>query len=125
MTRPAGAEAAVDEDQEQPPTAPFARGFRLRLRHGQALHGALLPSGRCLVVEDDADGLITAAPSLDDLVRGYPDARVEWPEPSTTTRVLAWCDDLDAAVRLQHGDPQAEHPHAVALRLIIDPQEGP
>ncbi|MFE6816031.1 hypothetical protein [Streptomyces sp. NPDC057677] len=40
-------------------------------------------------------------------------------------RVLAWCDDLDTSIRQQHGDPHAEHPHATALRLIIDPQEGP
>ncbi|MFC8008893.1 hypothetical protein [Streptomyces cinereoruber] len=44
---------------------------------------------------------------------------------AAVARVRAWCDDLDASVRLQHGDPHAEHPHAIALRLILDPQEGP
>ncbi|MFJ3786968.1 hypothetical protein [Streptomyces sp. NPDC090093] len=104
---------------------PFTAGFRLHQRHGKPLDGALFPSGRCIVAEDVEAGLITAAPSLDDLVRGYPDARIEWPEKSTAARVLAWCDDLDASVRLQHGDPHAEHPHAIALRLILDPQDRP
>ncbi|MFG2899543.1 hypothetical protein ACGFZH_20980 [Streptomyces zaomyceticus] len=34
-------------------------------------------------------------------------------------RVLAWCDDLDRAVRLRHMDPDAEHPHAIAVRTVI------
>ncbi|WP_073915767.1 hypothetical protein [Streptomyces sp. CB02009] len=117
--------AAMTALRRPPSNDPFVVGFRLHLRQGRALDGALFPSGRCLVVEDGAGGLITAALSIDDLVRGYPDARVEWPESSATARVLAWCDDLDASARLQHGDPHAEHPHAVALRLIIDPQESP
>ncbi|MFF6836014.1 hypothetical protein ACFY84_29915 [Streptomyces sp. NPDC012438] len=154
---------------------PFVVGFRLHLRHGESLHGALFPDGRCLVVEDIEAGLITAAPSLDDLIRGYPDARIEWPAQSpglleqqyedierlqgylnavcrvfsprigawaalapavqdvitardqataAVARVRAWCGDLDRAVRLRHGDPHAEHPHAVALRLLLDPQGG-
>ncbi|WP_432063365.1 hypothetical protein [Streptomyces sp. S1] len=44
---------------------------------------------------------------------------------AAVARVRAWCDDLDASVRHQHGDPHAEHPHAVALRLILDPQDRP
>ncbi|AMS01608.1 MULTISPECIES: hypothetical protein [Streptomyces] len=107
------------------PAGSYAIGFRLHPGRGAPLDGALLPSGRCLVVEDVEGGLITGAASVDDLVRGHPDARVEWPEQDTVTRVRAWCDDLDASVRLQHGAPQAEHPHAVALRAIIDPQESP
>ncbi|MFC8276273.1 hypothetical protein ACFUJR_27830 [Streptomyces sp. NPDC057271] len=67
------------ERQEHAPAAPFPRGFRLHVRHGQVLDGALLPSGRCLVVDDPEDGLITAAPSIEDLLRGYPDSRIEWP----------------------------------------------
>ncbi|MFC8171192.1 hypothetical protein [Streptomyces sp. NPDC057325] len=60
-------------------------------------------------------------------------AKVARLEPATTraeaaegavARVRAWCDDLDRAVRLQHGDPHAEHPHAIALRLILDPLGG-
>lgn len=41
------------------------------------------------------------------------------PSEAALTRVLAWCDDLDQAVRLQHMDPDAEHPHAIAVRTVI------
>ncbi|MFE9737320.1 hypothetical protein [Streptomyces sp. NPDC006477] len=64
---------------------PFTVGFRLHLRHGAPLDGALFPSGRCLVVEDAEAGLITAAPSLDDLTRAYPDAHIEWPAAASTS----------------------------------------
>lgn len=78
--------ALADVPEEAPaPFVPFAHGFRIHLRH-QVLNGVLLPSGRCLVVEDAPAGLITAAPSVEDLVRGYPDARIEWPRPSTTQK---------------------------------------
>ncbi|MFE2556653.1 hypothetical protein ACFXGT_11545 [Streptomyces sp. NPDC059352] len=43
---------------------------------------------------------------------------------AVVARVLAWCDDLDRAVRLQHMDPDAEHPHAVALRTVIAQEPG-
>ncbi|MFC8156327.1 hypothetical protein ACFUO0_20130 [Streptomyces cinereoruber] len=55
-----------------------------------------------------------------------PDAHTEHIEAeAAVARVRSWCDDLDASVRHQHGDPHAEHPHAVALRLILDPQDRP
>ncbi|WP_435969347.1 hypothetical protein [Streptomyces sp. Qhu_M48] len=38
---------------------------------------------------------------------------------AAVARALAWCDDLDRAVRLHHMDLDAEHPHAVALRTVI------
>ncbi|MEW2635963.1 hypothetical protein AB0903_31075 [Streptomyces sp. NPDC048389] len=56
----------------------FACGFRLHLRGGQVLDGAAFPSGRCLVIDDPQFGLGTAAASEEDLLRGYPDARIEW-----------------------------------------------
>ncbi|MFI9005086.1 hypothetical protein [Streptomyces sp. NPDC053541] len=65
--------------QERAVDNPFVVGFRLHGRHGLVLDGALLPCGYCLVVECAEDGLITAARSLEDLVRGYPDAYIEWP----------------------------------------------
>lgn len=69
---------------EHPPsTPPFTLGFRLHYGHGQILDGALFPSGRCLVVDDPEDGLVSAASSLDNLLRGYPDARIEWPPAHT------------------------------------------
>ncbi|MET9952373.1 hypothetical protein ABZ135_12600 [Streptomyces sp. NPDC006339] len=33
--------------------------------------------------------------------------------------VLAWCDDLDGAARIRHGDPYAEDTHAIALRALL------
>ncbi|MEV7282856.1 hypothetical protein [Streptomyces sp. NPDC093111] len=59
--------------------AGFPRGFRLHARHRVVLPGVVFPSGYCLVVEDPEHGPLTAAASLDDLIRGYPDSRVEWP----------------------------------------------
>jgi crotonobetainyl-CoA:carnitine CoA-transferase CaiB-like acyl-CoA transferase len=58
----------------------FARGFRLHLSHGQVLDGAAFPSGRCLVIDDPEFGLASAAASEEELLRGYPDARIEWPD---------------------------------------------
>jgi hypothetical protein len=57
----------------------FTRGFRLHLRHGQVLDGAMFPSGRCLVLDDPHFGLASAAASEEELLRGYPEARIEWP----------------------------------------------
>ncbi|WP_435969326.1 hypothetical protein [Streptomyces sp. Qhu_M48] len=143
---------------------PFAAGFRLHPRRGAPLDGVLLPNGQCLIVEDAEDGLITAAPSLDDLTRAYPDARIEWPPPAPTallaqrsapawppgrpgldeltsddldrlyaardqaqaavTRVLAWCDELDARTREVTEDPTAVHPIAFGVRFTITTREG-
>ncbi|MEW2631810.1 hypothetical protein AB0903_09155 [Streptomyces sp. NPDC048389] len=64
---------------EAVPVADFTRGFRLHLRHGQILDGAAFPSGRCLVIDDPEFGLASAAASEEDLLRGYPGARIEWP----------------------------------------------
>ncbi|MFS0698323.1 hypothetical protein [Streptomyces nitrosporeus] len=57
----------------------YARGFRLHPRHGHPLDGAELSSGRVVVLDDPEAGLITAATSLEDLLRGgYHGARIEW-----------------------------------------------
>jgi hypothetical protein len=56
----------------------FARGFRLHVG-GRILHGAEFPTGQVLVVDDPEYGLCTAAISLDELLRGYVNPRVEWP----------------------------------------------
>ena len=63
---------------------PFPQGFRLHPGHGAPLDGVLFPGGRCLVVDSAEDGLISAALSLDDLVRGYPGAHIEWQLSATT-----------------------------------------
>jgi hypothetical protein len=64
----------------------FARGFRLHLRGGQVLDGAAFPSGRCLVIDDPEFGLASVAATEEDLLRGYPDARIEWPNEDSTAR---------------------------------------
>ena len=56
----------------------FARGFRVHLGHGQVFDGAEFPSGLVAVIEDPEYGLMVTAPSVDDLVRGYGDGRIEW-----------------------------------------------
>ncbi|WP_432169100.1 hypothetical protein [Streptomyces sp. 1222.5] len=58
---------------------PFTRGFRLNLTDGRHLDGAEFPSGRVFVLDDPDYGLATAAVSLDELVKGYHGATVEWP----------------------------------------------
>ncbi|MFB7031732.1 MULTISPECIES: hypothetical protein [unclassified Streptomyces] len=58
------------------------------------------------------------APAVQDVITARDQAA------AAVARVRSWCDDLDRAVRHQHGDPHAEHPHAVALRLILDSQGG-
>ncbi|HET6636801.1 MAG TPA: hypothetical protein VFH77_17420 [Streptomyces sp.] len=60
----------------------FTRGFRLHVTGGRVLDGAQFPSGRVLVLDDPEYGLATAATSLEELVKGYPDARAEWPDDS-------------------------------------------
>ncbi|MER7696193.1 hypothetical protein [Streptomyces sp. NPDC096095] len=66
-------------------TAPFARGFRLHLRHGQVLDGVEFPNGRAMVMDDPMWGLGSTARTLDLLQAGYPDARIEWPDDATET----------------------------------------
>lgn len=65
------------------PGPDFTRGFRLHLRDGQVLDGAAFPSGRCLVMDDPEFGLATVAVSEEELLRGYPDSRIEWPAKGT------------------------------------------
>lgn len=57
----------------------FARGFRLHTRDG-VLDGAEFPNGRVIVVDDAEYGLLTGAPSVADLIAGYPYSHVEWPD---------------------------------------------
>jgi hypothetical protein len=57
----------------------FTRGFRLHLADGRCLDGAEFPSGRGVIVDDPEYGLATAAVSIEELLKGYHGARVEWP----------------------------------------------
>ncbi|MHC3474657.1 hypothetical protein ACYF6T_39010 [Streptomyces sp. 7R007] len=56
----------------------FTRGFKLH-HNGQVLDGAEFPSGRTFVIDDPEYGLASVATSLEELLKGYHGARVEWP----------------------------------------------
>lgn len=57
--------------------APRPRLFRLHLPH-KVLDGWEEENGQAVAVEDVEDWITVRAPSTDDLVRGYGDARIEW-----------------------------------------------
>lgn len=63
---------------EQPPAV--GRVFRLHLRHGLVLDGWVTADGQAVAIEDPELGLTASAPTPDDLVRGYGDGRIEWPD---------------------------------------------
>lgn len=54
--------------------------FRLHLAHLIVLDGWVEADGQAVVVDDPEYGLTSCAPTLDDLVRGYGGARIEWPD---------------------------------------------
>jgi hypothetical protein len=56
----------------------FTRGFRLH-HNGQILDGAEFPSARTIVIDDSEYGFATVASSMEELLKGYHGARVEWP----------------------------------------------
>ncbi|WP_199566423.1 hypothetical protein [Streptomyces corynorhini] len=59
-------------------TAPtFARAFRLH-HHGTTLDGALFPGGHALLLDLEDAGFSSSAPSMDQLLLNYPQAKVEW-----------------------------------------------
>ncbi|WP_320784159.1 hypothetical protein [Streptomyces sp. CRN 30] len=58
------------------------RTLRLHLRHGLVLDGWVTAGGRAVAIEDEEYGLTAAAPSAEDLVRGYGGGRIEWPPPA-------------------------------------------
>lgn len=62
----------------------FPRGFRVHLPYGQAYDGAEFPDGSVLVLEDPEYGLVVAAPSVDELLRGYGGGRIERPSEEGT-----------------------------------------
>lgn len=65
--------------------ADFARGFRLHLTDGRHLDGAEFPSARVIVLDDHEYGFVTGATSIDEVLKGYHGATVEWPEEQPTT----------------------------------------
>ncbi|MCQ9178570.1 hypothetical protein KMT30_05905 [Streptomyces sp. IBSBF 2953] len=66
----------------------FTRGFRLH-HNGRTYDGAEFPSARVIVLDDPEYGLATAATSMDELLKGYHGARVEWPAEEEEARAAA------------------------------------
>jgi lipopolysaccharide biosynthesis regulator YciM len=65
----------------------FTRGFKLHLRDGQVLDGAAFPSGRAVIVDDPEYGLASAATSVEELLKGYHRARIEWADDALQQRI--------------------------------------
>jgi hypothetical protein len=59
------------------------RTFRLHLAH-LVLDGWVTAEGQAVAIEDPSVGLTASAPTLDELVRGYGGARIEWTDPQPT-----------------------------------------
>lgn len=66
------------------PVTAFPRAFVLRLHHGDPMPGVELPGGRAVVFDDSESGISSGAPSVADLCRGYPGARIEWADEAPT-----------------------------------------
>lgn len=89
----------------QPMHPAFTRGFRLH-HNGRVLDGAEFPSGRVLVVDDPEYGLASAAVSLEDLLKGYHGARVEWPGDELVPTALL-LDLVNIAAKSARSDAMA------------------
>lgn len=86
----------------------FTRSFRLH-HNGRIIHGAEFPTGHVLVADDPEYGLASAATSLDELLKGYHGARVEW-APAADRAVEI--EQLRAEVeRLHAGEEPGSTPH--------------
>jgi len=85
----------------------FTRGFRLH-HNGRIIHGAEFPGGEVIVADDPQYGLGTAALSLEELLKGYHGARVEWPgDQLVSTALLLDLVDIVANVRRDRPWPEA------------------
>ncbi|MFJ1653475.1 hypothetical protein ACIOC2_19210 [Streptomyces sp. NPDC088337] len=86
----------------------FTRGFRLH-HNGRVLDGAEFPSDRVLVLDDPEYGIATIATSLEELLKGYHRARVEWPgdQPVPTELLL---DLVNIARHVASGKPPVHSP---------------
>ncbi|MFF9097601.1 hypothetical protein ACF1AX_31325 [Streptomyces sp. NPDC014802] len=92
----------------QHPQSAFTRGFRLH-HNGRVLDGAEFPSGRVLVVDDPEYGLASAAVSLEELLKGYHGARVEWPDDQLVPTALL-LDLVNIARHVASGKPPVYRP---------------
>ena len=59
------------------------RPFRLHLPH-QVLDGWLTADGWAVAIDDLEYGLTSAAPTPEDLIRGYGGGHIEWPDDNPT-----------------------------------------
>ncbi|GHA01139.1 hypothetical protein ACFOOM_12380 [Streptomyces echinoruber] len=94
----------------------FTRGFRLH-HNGRLLHGAQFPTGHVLVADDPQYGLATAAASLEDLLKGYHGARVEWPGDQLVPTALL-LDLAHIAARVADSDDRARAVLAQLTRYL-------
>lgn len=85
----------------------FTRGFRLH-HNGQVLDGAEFPSGRTFVIDDPEYGLASAATSMEELLKGYHGARVEWPGDQLVPTALL-LDLVNIAACAAEGKRRAWH----------------
>lgn len=75
------------------PKAVFPRSFVLHPHHGGApLPGVELPGGHAVVFDDPESGASSGAPSVADLCRGYPGARIEWADEAPASAAAAPVD---------------------------------
>lgn len=96
----------------------FTRGFRLHVG-GRIIHGAEFPTGKVLVADDPGYGLCTSAASLDALLKGYPNARIEWPGDELVPSELLYDLINIAAFPGRFTPPSKPYPDAT-VRAVLD-----
>lgn len=94
----------------------FTRGFRLH-HNGRIIHGAEFPGGEVIVADDPQYGLGTAAQSLEELLKGYHGARVEWPGDQLVPTPLL-LDLVNIAARVAVLD--RARPAGAGARTVLD-----
>lgn len=86
----------------------FTRGFRLH-HNGRVLDGAEFPSSRTFVIDDPEYGFATIATSMEELLKGYHGARVEWPGDQLVPTALL-LDLVNIVAHVASGKPPAYRP---------------
>lgn len=77
----------------------FTQGFRLHTADGRILDGGMLPSGESFVIDDYEFLIASSADSIDELLKGYHGARVEWPGDQLVPTAL-FLDLVNIAARV-------------------------
>ncbi|WP_406168935.1 hypothetical protein [Streptomyces sp. NBC_00996] len=97
----------------------FTRGFRLH-HNGRIIHGAEFPGGEVIVADDPQYGLGTAALSLEELLKGYHGARVEWPgDQLVPTALFLGLVNIATHVAAGHKHFMAGRPMDTAARAVL------